>query len=255
MLLQAKGGCCGSASATKGDPPPAAATARPAAPQQDGDVPPAHKQAASAAHDGPVLAAPAANTANGRSDNTHDSQQPAATAPAAAPAASAAATARQSPSQSEARDSTQPLDGERKMPRARPNAKTADKVAGLPTVGGQRRAQAIAAEASTGGMEGVPCHCRSSATCLHLTWCSQQRQPQRCANRKHLTLQGQPGMRAHQRSAAPATLLLLMESRACATASPQRALRSTGSPDTMVFADPSLAPSSSMAASGVVKGT
>ena len=232
--LQAKGGCCGSASATKGDASPAATTARPAAPQQDGELPPAHKQAGSAAQGGAVPTAPPTNTANGRSDNSHGSQQPAVTAPAALSAASAAAPAHP-PSQGGVQDFLQPLDGERKMPRARPKANTADKVAGLPTVGGQRRAQAIAAEAAIGG--GASCiFCHTAAgslpapeTVLHRHQVPPAEAPA-VRNLCAFPLQGEMGMQApRQGKAAPAfPLPLMLGSQAHVTALPQRALRSTG---------------------------
>ena len=208
-------------------------------------MPPAHKQAASAAQDGLVAAAPVANTANGRSDDSHGSQQPAVTAPAAASTAPDAAPA-QAPGNGQAEDGVQPLDGERKMPRARPKANTADKVAGLPTVGGQRRAQAIAADASIGlGVCCASCHHRAVCHLLMPDVTLHRRRPlpaeapaARVACR--ITLQGGPGMQACQGSTAPAgPLPPTLVSQARATALLRRALRSTGRVDSLLHANQS----------------
>ena len=85
----------------------------------------------------PVLDAPAAKHSE-RAHRTTDPRQSAACSQQPQPQLQRhqpPRTARQSPGRGRgARTSTQPLDGERRVPRARPNANTADKVAGLPTV-------------------------------------------------------------------------------------------------------------------------
>lgn len=152
MLSQARGGCCGKASATKEDLLPAKSK------QQPPDSQPGPK-AVSAGSGGADPAAAGNQATNGDAPDSHGSQRdatpPEATSAAASPAATAAAPAGAAPTAAasalqapaEAEDVVAPLDGERRVRPARPRAGMTDTVAGMPTIAGQRRAQAIAAEA------------------------------------------------------------------------------------------------------------
>ena len=147
---QGTGGCCANASATKEElePVPSAAAGRSGkshAPATDGPPDPtANGGGAVPAAAGPPVVSQSAKAA-------------AQVAPAAASGATPVANGG---------DQKQKLEGEARVRPPKPSATVADKTAGLPTISGQRRANAIAAENGVGQeRSGANCVSRVYFTC------------------------------------------------------------------------------------------